>query len=157
MKNKLALAAVVLTAGVTFAACSPATPAPDASTNPEMMIDDSTMVKDSTVSGDLMMGPTGEVDPMTGVRTVTVEAGSFFYEPNVIRVKKGETVKIVFNSQDMMHDMVIDELGLKVPVTKGGESATAEFVASEAGAFEFYCTVGQHRANGQVGTLIVEE
>lgn len=162
LKNKLALAAVVLTAGVTFVACTPATQ--DTTTDSEMMIDDSTMVldderimmNDSTVSGDMMMGPTGEVDPMTGVRTITMEAGSFYYTPNVIKVKKGETVRIVLNSVDMMHDFTIDELGVTSEAVKGGESDTIEFVASEAGAFEYYCSVGEHRANGQVGTLIVE-
>jgi len=31
-----------------------------------------------------------------------------------------------------------------------------EFTADTPGEFEYYCSVGQHRANGQVGKLIVE-
>jgi nitrosocyanin len=100
------------------------------------------------------MGPAGEV---VGVKTVEVEAGSFYYKPNTITVKKGEKVKIVMKSVDMMHDFNIDELGVKVPITKSGSTATAEFTADKVGTFEYYCSVGQHRANGQVGTLVVTE
>jgi nitrosocyanin len=91
------------------------------------------------------------------VKTFTIEAGSFYYKPNAITVKKGDKVKIVMNSVDMMHDFNIDELKVKLPITKSGETNTVEFTADTAGTFEFYCSVGQHRANGQVGTLIVEE
>ncbi|MBP9690752.1 cupredoxin domain-containing protein [Candidatus Woesebacteria bacterium] len=91
------------------------------------------------------------------VQIVTVEAGSFYFKPNEIRVKKGQKVRIVMNSVSMMHDFVIDELGVKLPVVKDGDTGEVEFVASTAGSFEYYCSVGQHRAQGQVGTLIVEE
>ncbi len=91
------------------------------------------------------------------VKTFTIEAGSFYYKPNAITVKKGDKVKIVMNSVDMMHDFNIDELNVKIPITKSGETNTVEFTAGTVGTFEFYCSVGQHRANGQVGTLIVEE
>lgn len=100
---------------------------------------------------------TGETVSEDGVRTINMEAGSFYYTPNEIRVKKGETVRIVMSSVDMMHDFKIDELDVSLPVTRAGETNTVEFTADTVGEFEFYCTVGQHRANGQVGTLIVEE
>ena len=31
-----------------------------------------------------------------------------------------------------------------------------EFTVDKTGTFEYYCSVGQHRANGMVGNLIVE-
>lgn len=93
--------------------------------------------------------------PMNG--QITIEAGSFYYKPNLITVKKGEKVKIILNSVTMMHDLNIDELGIKIPVTKTGNSASVEFTADKVGEFEYYCSVGQHRANGQVGKLIVTE
>lgn len=92
----------------------------------------------------------------TDMQTITVEAGGFYYKPNVIKAKVGEKIKIVMTSKDMMHDFVIDELGVKLPITKSGETKEVEFTASKAGTFEFYCSVGQHRKNGQVGQLIVE-
>ena len=57
----------------------------------------------------------------------------------------------------MMHDFNIDELGVDGPVIKAGETTTIDFVADQVGEFEYYCSVVQHRANGQVGMLIVEE
>ncbi len=96
-------------------------------------------------------------DMSTQVKEITVEAGSFYYKPNAITVKKGDKVKIVMNSVSMMHDFVIDELNVKMPIIKNGDTGTVEFTADKAGSFEYYCSVGQHRANGQVGTLTVEE
>lgn len=90
------------------------------------------------------------------VKTIDLEAGSFYFKPNEIRIKKGQKVKIVMHSVSMMHDFVIDELGVKLPVVKNGETGTIEFTPEESGTFEYYCSVGQHRAQGQVGTLIVE-
>lgn len=92
-----------------------------------------------------------------GVRQITIEAGSFYYKPNVITVKKGEKVQIVLSSKDMVHDFQIDELNVKGPMTKSGETSTVEFTADKVGTFEYYCSVGQHRKMGQVGTITVTE
>lgn len=89
-------------------------------------------------------------------QVVTIEAGSFYYKPNVINAKVGDKIKVVMTSKDMMHDFKIDELNVMLPVTKSGETNEVEFTASKAGTFEFYCSVGQHRKNGQVGTLVVK-
>jgi len=100
--------------------------------------------------------PTAEITPVDVVNgTISVEAGSFYFKPNLIRVKLGEKVKLTLNSVSMMHDFNIDELGVKVPITPSGSSSTVEFTASKVGEFQFYCSVGNHRAMGQVGTLIV--
>ncbi|KKS22075.1 MAG: Plastocyanin, partial [Candidatus Roizmanbacteria bacterium GW2011_GWC2_41_7] len=56
-----------------------------------------------------------------------------------------------------MHDFNLDEFNVDGTVVKEGESTMVEFVADQAGDFEYYCSVGQHRANGMVGTLTVEE
>jgi heme/copper-type cytochrome/quinol oxidase subunit 2 len=117
------------------------------------------MMVEPTVSTDTVPPvATEETEAMMGdVVTVDMEAGAFFYTPKEIRVKKGQTVRINFKAVDMMHDFNIDELNVDGPVVQSGESTVVEFVASELGSFEYYCSVGQHRANGQVGTLIVEE
>lgn len=93
---------------------------------------------------------------MENIVTVDMEAGSFFYSPKEIRAKAGQMVRINFIARDMMHDFNIDELNVDGPVVKSGESTVVEFIASKAGTYEYYCSVAQHRANGQVGTLIVE-
>lgn len=91
-----------------------------------------------------------------GVTTIDMEAGSFYYKPNIINAKLGDKIKIVMRSVSMMHDFNIDELGVKLPVVKNGDTGEVEFVASKKGKFEFYCSVGQHRKNGQVGTITIE-
>lgn len=88
---------------------------------------------------------------------IDIEAGSFYYKPNLIRVKKGEKVKVTLNAVSMVHNFNIDELSVKGPNTQMGTSSTVEFTADKVGEFEFYCSIGQHRANGQVGKLIVTE
>lgn len=135
--------------------------------NQQMPADDNTMMMEgdttdaiipSGTDGAMMdqESATGESMMMGEVKTINVEGGAFYYKPNEIRVKKGEKVKIVMKSVDMMHDFVIDELGVKSPIIKSGETGTVEFTADKAGTYEYYCSVGQHRAQGQVGKLIVE-
>jgi nitrite reductase (NO-forming) len=38
----------------------------------------------------------------------------------------------------------------------GGETTSVEFVADKTGTFEYYCSVGAHRAMGMTGSLVVE-
>lgn len=90
------------------------------------------------------------------VKTIEVEAGAFYYKPNVITVKKGDKIKIVMKSVDMMHDFNIDELDVKLEIIKSGNTGTVEFVADKVGTYEYYCSVGEHRAKGQVGKIIVQ-
>lgn len=102
--------------------------------------------------------PTATVTPTDVVNgEIAIEAGSFYFKPNLIRVKKGEKVKLTLTAVSMMHDFNIDELSVKVPLTRDGTSSTVEFTPTIAGEFEFYCSVGAHRAMGQVGKLIVTE
>jgi plastocyanin len=90
------------------------------------------------------------------VKVVVVEGNKFRFSPAEIRVKKGQTVRIVFKSVDMLHDFVIDELEVATNQIGAGEEEEIEFVADRVGTFEYYCSVGKHRANGMVGKLIVE-
>ena len=96
-------------------------------------------------------------EEVSDVTVIEMEAGSFYYKPNVITAKKGERIRVVMKSVSMMHDFVIDELNVKSPIVKDGDTATIEFVADKTGSFEYYCSVGQHRARGQVGTITITE
>lgn len=91
-----------------------------------------------------------------GVVTINMNAGAYYFDPSEIRVKQGDTVRIVLNGLDMMHNLAIDEFDVESDIVEEGESTTIEFVADIAGEFEYYCSVGDHRDRGQVGTLIVE-
>jgi plastocyanin len=92
----------------------------------------------------------------TETRVISLEAGSFYYKPVEIRVKKGEKVRIEMTAVDMMHDFNVEELGIKIPITRSGSTASVEFTADKVGTYEYFCSVGNHRSQGQVGTLIVE-
>ncbi|MBU0758507.1 MAG: cupredoxin domain-containing protein [Nanoarchaeota archaeon] len=74
-----------------------------------------------------------------------------------LRVKKGDKVVIEFQSTDGFHDFVIDEFNAATDRVNTGETTSVEFIADKTGTFEYYCSVGQHRANGMFGTLVVEE
>ena len=153
-----AVVIVVAVAGVFFLSKGNSTstvkPSPKANTTQQAVMGDETALpsdaKKSPTASDA--GQTAE----SGVKTIEIEAGSFYYKPNEIRVKKGEKVKVVIKSVSMMHDFVVEGLDVKSAIVKSGETGSVEFTASKAGTFEFYCSVGQHRQNGQVGTLIVE-
>ena len=99
---------------------------------------------------------TGEAahEPMS--LTFDVVGGNFFYVPNVIHAKKGDTIKINFANGGGFHDFTLDEFKIKIGPLKDGETKSVEFVVDKTGTFEFYCSVGNHRQMGQKGTLIVE-
>jgi len=89
-------------------------------------------------------------------QSFTVEGGSFFFKPNEIKVKSGQKVVITFNNSGGFHDFVIDELNVKTKQLKSEETEVIEFTPEKPGTYEFYCSVGNHRAMGMKGTLIVE-
>lgn len=99
---------------------------------------------------DAMMEETPEV------KEFVVEGSNFKFVPNSITVNKGDTVRIVFKNVEGMHDWKIDEFDAATKIIKTGEEETIEFVADKSGTFEYYCSVGAHRANGMVGNLIVK-
>lgn len=89
-------------------------------------------------------------------KTFEVVGEPFFFSVKEMRVKQGDTVKVVFTNKQGFHDWVIDEFGGKTKQLAAGQSETIEFVADKKGTFEYYCSVGAHRANGMVGKLIVQ-
>lgn len=92
----------------------------------------------------------------SAVKTFEVVGEPFFFSIKEMKVKQGDTVRVVFTNKEGFHDWVIDEFGGKTKQLAAGQSETIEFVADKKGTFEYYCSVGAHRANGMVGNLIVE-
>ena len=89
------------------------------------------------------------------VREFVVEGGMFYFTPKTMEVNEGDTVRITFKNVEGRHDWTIDEFDARTAVLGANEEETIEFVANRAGEFEYYCSVGNHRAMGMVGTLIV--
>lgn len=100
--------------------------------------------------------PESIIDQNPNVEIISVEAGSFYFEPNEIRVKKDQKIRIELNSVSMMHDFVIDKLNVSTEIIQSGDTGIVEFTPDQTGEFEFYCSVGNHRQLGMVGKLIVE-
>jgi heme/copper-type cytochrome/quinol oxidase subunit 2 len=73
-----------------------------------------------------------------------------------LRVREGDSVRLELRSLEGNHDLVIDELGVKSEVVGPGESTLVTFIATKPGTYEYYCSVGSHRARGMSGTFIVE-
>ena len=90
------------------------------------------------------------------VKTFNVSGSNFNFSLTEIKVRKGDRVKIIFKNTDGFHDWVIDEFNAKTARIQAGQTAEVEFVADKVGTFEYYCSVGSHRANGMKGNLVVE-
>lgn len=90
------------------------------------------------------------------LKEFNVTGSNYQFDPAVIKVKKGDLVKINFKSTGGFHDFVLDEFNVKTAVTGPGKVETVEFTPDRVGTFEYYCSVGNHRQMGMVGKLIVE-
>ncbi len=102
---------------------------------------------------------TPKVDVAANADTVsfTVEGSNTKFAPTNLTVKKGQKVKLTFKNVEGFHDWKIDAFNAFTSKIKGGAEETIEFVVDKAGSFEYYCSVGSHRAMGMVGTLVVTE
>ena len=105
-----------------------------------------------------MMEKDGGAMMEEGVNSVSfdVTGNNFAFSQTEIRVKKGDKVTINFTSTGGFHDWVVDQFFAATDRVNEGGSSSVTFVADETGSFEYYCSVGNHRAQGMVGTLIVE-
>lgn len=98
-------------------------------------------------------------DAMTAdekTKTFEVDGANFKFSPNVLTVNEGDTVKIVFKNTQGFHDFVIDEFNVKSKTIQANQTDELTFVTSKKGTFEYYCSVGNHRTMGMVGTLTVK-
>lgn len=108
--------------------------------------EDSEMMDDTMIESDVTI-------------TITGENFKFVVDGQdnpTLTVKEGDVVTIDFTSTSGFHDVVIDEFNAATNQVKAGESTSVTFTASKKGTFDYYCSVGSHRANGMVGKIIVE-
>ncbi|MCB9798184.1 cupredoxin domain-containing protein [Candidatus Nomurabacteria bacterium] len=129
--------------------------------NDDMMNDD--MMDDDMMDDDMMNDDMMNDDMMDDqMQTISLSGKNFAFLMNgeenpTLRVKKGQKVSLEFVSDSGFHDFVVDELGVATDRVRDGEgSTTVEFTPEKTGTFEYYCSVGEHRANGMKGTIIVE-
>ena len=109
---------------------------------PEKMTEENTSTSDNGTVAD--------------TKVFSVSGTNFTFDVKEIRVKKGDMVTINFESASGVHNWVIDEFDAFTRQVTPGTPASVTFVADTVGTFEYYCSVGNHRALGMVGRLIVE-
>lgn len=85
---------------------------------------------------------------------ISMESGNFFFSPNVISAKVGETVTINITAKGQ-HTFTIDQLNVNVNVPNG-RTTQVKFTPEQKGTFQFYCAIPGHRERGQIGTITVE-
>ena len=165
---------VVLVAGYYFVAGPPSQVANDSNTeiveeennthsddtehdDMEMMAEETDTKNTSTIGSDAGMEfPTPDNVAVLDAEVFNLDAFNFGYDITEIKVKKGDTVTINLTVSDGFHTRVVDEFDAATEKVREGSKTTVTFVADQAGTFEYYCSVGSHRAQGMVGKLIVE-
>lgn len=98
--------------------------------------------------------PTGNIVEIN----VRVPENQWVWDPAVVTVKAGDTVRLkIFNEDAYDHGFALEVFGVNKRLFPKQET-TIEFVASKKGDFPFYCSVpcgeGHYK---QVGRLIVGE
>jgi cytochrome c oxidase subunit 2 len=91
------------------------------------------------------------------VKTIDVIASRFQFEPATITVAQGDSVRLRLHSADRTHGFAIKAFRVKALIPKVGEAVTMEFVADQAGTFDFtcseYCGTGHAAMKGRLVVL----
>jgi plastocyanin len=96
-----------------------------------------------------------------GVALVRLSMRGMRFDPDVIRVRRGQQVEVTLLNEGPGEHSVVWLLpggAVRPQAPLGpGQQATLVFPAPRvAGRYEFYCPVGDHRERGMRGTLVVE-
>jgi len=104
------------------------------------------------------VNPTSISAENADMKEFKVEEGDFYFKPEKITVRKDDKVKITFSNidGDDLHNFILDGYYLHTEDTKAHETSTLEFVADKTGTFNFFCSIGDHKDRGMIGTLTVE-
>ena len=95
-------------------------------------------------------------EPTGATKAFTVVGDNYEFSLKQMKVKKGDKVRVTFKNAEGFHDFRLDEFTVATSKLQAGGEEVVEFIADKAGTFEYYCSVGKHRAMGMKGNLIVE-
>ncbi len=98
--------------------------------------------------------PTTQVVNGRTERTIHMGVRQYEWDPKVIQAKQGELVRLIIHNADVLHGLVIPDLGVDQDIPPDG--AVVEFVAGKVGTFEFFCSVwcGEGHIEMQGGIVI---
>jgi cytochrome c oxidase subunit 2 len=89
------------------------------------------------------------------VHEIQVVASRFTFEPAVIQVAAGESVRLVVRSKEGIHGFAIPKLKIDLHIPDNGEPVTAEFTAPAAGEYEIACSEFCGRGHAQMKAALV--
>jgi len=88
------------------------------------------------------------------VKTVHIDSFSWGFTQDPVTINKGDNVHLVITSSSGTHGVMIPGLGVSSGAVSPGETQTVDFVASEAGTFDYFCNVpcgeGHRSMRGQL-------
>lgn len=88
----------------------------------------------------ILLVPLPLTAPAPVERHFYIEASSFAYSPETIRVEPGDRVTIELMATDVIHGIYIDGYGLQASADPG-QTARLSFIADRPGLFRFRCAV----------------
>ena len=92
-------------------------------------------------------------DASPGAEGVKMTAMKYDFNPNVVRAKKGEHVKLIITALDRDHGFKLEAFHIDQRLPKG-VVVTIEFMADQSGTFPFQCSVfcgiGHKKMKGQL-------
>lgn len=90
---------------------------------------------------------------------LTIEMGEYYYKPATITVSPGASVTVTLkNAGALPHNFYCDQINpTESSLVDAGKSADFTFTApSQAGTYDFWCSVPGHKELGMVGKLEVK-
>lgn len=88
--------------------------------------------------------------------TINMKAKKWEFDPNIIKAKKGDKVKLVITSEDVKHGFSLSAFNINEDL-EPGKTTTIEFTADKTGTYTFVCSVFCGSGHSDMkGELIVE-
>ena len=98
-----------------------------------------------------------EPTPFPVIKSFSLTARQWSFEPSTITVKKDDTVRLSIASVDVRHGFKLPTFGVDATL-EPNQTTTVEFVADKAGTFSFFCNIFCGDGHGAMnGTLTVTE
>ncbi|HLY17332.1 MAG TPA: cupredoxin domain-containing protein [Bryobacteraceae bacterium] len=102
------------------------------------------------------MAAAPQIPAQTAANEIKVTAKKYEFNPGVIKVKRGDHVRLLITATDHDHGFKLEAFHIDQELKKG-ETTPVEFTADTAGTFPFecskFCGLGHKRMKGQ---LVVE-